>query len=48
MVLHHGKAVTKVGDMPPEAELVLGDGRVLVRTLEKKEGDPFAAQKENG
>ncbi|MBR6525164.1 MAG: exodeoxyribonuclease VII large subunit [Clostridia bacterium] len=48
MVLSNGRAVTKVGDMPLEAELVLGDGRVLVRTLEKKEGDPFAAQKENG
>ena len=47
VVVADGRAVTSIGDMPLEAELILKDGRVRVRTVEKKEGDPFAAQKEN-
>ena len=48
VVMAGGKAVTSVADMPHEAELILRDGRVRVQMLEKKEGDPFAAQKEIG
>lgn len=47
VVVAGGKAVTSIGDMPAEAELILKDGRVRVHTVEKKEGDPFATQKEN-
>lgn len=43
-----GRAITSVKDMPAQAEVILRDGRVQVQVLEKKEGDPFAAQKENG